>query len=227
MKGIIRTIILAAVVLLLVLHSRWGGFTQSSSSKTVSAPEDRLVLVNKSQGLPEKYIPGDLVLPKVSFAPGSSKSNSLMRKEASEALEAMFKTAQGEGIVLYGVSGYRSYDYQDKLFDSRAKAQGITETSKYVAEPGHSEHQTGLAIDVTNKKGLNGSLGASFGETKEGKWLAKNAQRFGFIIRYSKGKEEITGYAYEPWHVRYVGIEAAKEITGKKLTLEEYLGKSL
>jgi zinc D-Ala-D-Ala carboxypeptidase len=222
MKGFLRAVLLALFLFFVVFQSQDSAYLKGSSSKTIAFPEDTLVLVNKSNCLPEEYIPRDLTIPSVKFTPDVSKDNKLMRREAAESLEAMFKTALSEGVELYCVSGYRSYSSQDKLYDKRVKSQAISVSSKYVAEPGQSEHQTGLAMDVTNKLGLTTSQGSSFGDTPEGKWLENNGHRFGFIIRYPRGKEGITGYAYEPWHIRYVGIDAAEEIWSRGITLEEY-----
>ncbi|EKN36818.1 D-alanyl-D-alanine carboxypeptidase, partial [Clostridium botulinum CFSAN001627] len=128
-------------------------------------------------------------------------------------------TAKEEGIILLGNSGYRSYRSQKNIYKNRARSQGKELADAYVAKPGFSEHQTGLCIDITNKDRyfVQG--------TKEADWLAKNCYRFGFIIRYPKEKKSITNIEYEPWHIRYVGKEAAKYIYDNKITLEEYLGK--
>jgi D-alanyl-D-alanine carboxypeptidase len=114
-------------------------------------------------------------------------------------------------------SGFRSYAYQQNLYNRYVARDGKAEADRYSARPGHSEHQTGLAMDVN-------SVGQSFAYTSEGKWLAAHAHEYGFIIRYPKGKEDITGYMYEPWHIRYVGVEIAKEITEAGITFEEYMG---
>ena len=124
---------------------------------------------------------------------------------------------------MYCVSGYRSYATQNAIYQAKLKAAGLEYTSKYVAYPGQSEHQTGLAMDVTNEAGVQKPLTQDFGQSKEGKWLQANAHVYGFIIRYPAGKEGITGYNYEPWHIRYVGPDVAKIIQAQDLTLEEYL----
>ena len=115
------------------------------------------------------------------------------------------------------VSGYRSYYDQKSTYNYWVSVYGQKDADTISARPGHSEHQTGLAFDIT-------SLNSSYGETEEGIWLRENCFKYGFIIRYPKGKEHITGYAYEPWHIRYVGVEHATYIMNNNLTLEEYLG---
>jgi D-alanyl-D-alanine carboxypeptidase len=193
--------------------------------QVVANPDDILVLVNKRFGLPADYRPADLVEPKVPFIFEGWDEKRLMRKEAADALERMFAAAQKDGIHLAGVSGYRSYQTQKALFEYYVRTQGEEYARKYSAEPGHSEHQTGLAMDVS---GSTGQCAADdcFAGTPEAEWLAKHAPDFGFIIRYPKGKESVTGYNYEPWHLRYVGTAVSKEIAAKGLTLEEYLGQA-
>lgn len=178
-------------------------------------------VVNKEYGLPEDYKPEDLVVPNVPFSFSGTLEKSYLRKEAAEALEKLFDIAKKEGIQLNAVSGFRSYDYQKNLYANNVKRKGQEHTDRFSAKPGHSEHQTGLTMDVSSKS-ANNELELTFANTKEGKWLKENAYRAGFIIRYPKGKESITGYAYEPWHIRYVG-DIAESIYNKKLTLEEFM----
>ena len=126
-----------------------------------------------------------------------------------------------DGIHLSGVSAYRSYATQKSIFQRYVLKDGEEKAKMYSAVPGTSEHETGLAIDVT---GSDGKCAAEdcFGGTKEAKWLEAHVAEYGFIIRYPKGKTTITGYQYEPWHIRYVGIDVAKEMVSKNLTMEEY-----
>jgi len=181
-----------------------------------------MVLVNKQFALPEKYEPSDLVYPDVPFTFKEKIEKRKMRKEAAAALEKLFAGAKKDGISLAGVSAYRSNATQKSIFNNYVKNDGEEKAKTYSAVPGHSEHETGLAIDVS---GSDGKCAAQdcFGGTKEAEWLAKHSAEYGFIIRYLKGKESITGYQYEPWHIRYVGTQAAKEIASKGITLEEYL----
>lgn len=184
-----------------------------------------LILVNKSHPLSSSYVPKNLTIPNINFVPSASHEEKMMQGEAAEQLENLFKYAHKKGINLYGVSAYRSYKSQKQVYDERVRRVGKKQADEYVAHPGTSEHQTGLAIDVTNEAGFKGMLTVDFGQTREGKWLKANAYRFGFIMRYPKEKEAITGYGYESWHIRYVGVKAAKEIYGKNMVLEEYLGE--
>ncbi|OXS53143.1 hypothetical protein B1A99_30545 [Cohnella sp. CIP 111063] len=179
------------------------------------------VLVNKKRNLPSDYAPGDLVVPNVPFSFSGDSPKKQMRKEAAKALEKLFKAAKDDGIELKAVSGYRSYATQKSIFESNVKRKGEEVANRTSARPGQSEHQTGLAMDVSSAS-ASYALEESFGDTKEGKWLSKNAADYGFIIRYPKGKESITGYSYEPWHVRYVGETIAQDVANKKTTLEQY-----
>ncbi|WP_054743537.1 M15 family metallopeptidase [Cellulosilyticum ruminicola] len=170
------------------------------------------ILVNKQVGLSKDYKPSNLIMPKVKFLnPGNIEKN-YMEYHAAKALEKMFNEANKEGVKLVAVSGYRSYSRQQQLYENAVALRGVNQ--KGTAKPGESEHQTGLAMDIND-------INQKFENTKEGKWLAKNAHKYGFIIRYPKGKEKITGYIYEPWHIRYVGNELATYCYENKLTLEE------
>jgi D-alanyl-D-alanine carboxypeptidase len=195
--------------------------TNSDGKAVVTNAEDLAVVVNKQRSLPSDYIPNDLVAPNVPFTFKAMIEKRMLRSAAAAALEQLFAQADKEDIHLYGVSGYRSYVTQKSVFAGNVKNQGEAEAAKVSAIPGQSEHQTGLAIDVTNNKPED-QIVESFGSSKEGEWLAAHAADFGFIIRYPKAMESITGYAYEPWHIRYVGPVIAKAIYTKKITLEQY-----
>lgn len=188
----------------------------------IQNPLNVMALVNKQFSLTDDYTPSDLVRPAVAFSFGDQDiEKSYMRKEAAGALEQMFAAAEIEGVELFAVSGYRSYDRQSEVFGAQVAQVGEEEAVKTVAVPGSSEHQTGLAMDISSRS-VNLELTEKYEETLEGQWLANNAHRFGFILRYPKGKEAVTGYNFEPWHYRYVGTEAAKIIFEKNITLEEY-----
>jgi len=161
------------------------------------------------------YIKGVLIVNKVVALP--STYNPGTNAEALAALKKMQAAAKKEGYSLGLLSGFRSYETQKKLYNSYVAKYGQKTTDTFSARPGHSEHQTGLAFDV-------GAISDSFGDTKEGKWLEANAYKYGFIIRYPKNKTTITGYKYEPWHIRYLGKTVAKEVFDSGLCLEEYLG---
>ncbi|WP_276354112.1 M15 family metallopeptidase [Cohnella caldifontis] len=181
------------------------------------------VLVNKKRNLPSDYVPRDLTVPDVPFSFSGDSDKKKMRKEAAAALEKLFAGAEKAGIRLKAVSGYRSYARQKAIFDANAAAKGAEEANRTSAHPGQSEHQTGLAMDVSSAS-VGYALEESFGKTEEGRWLAAHAADYGFIIRYPKGKESITGYTYEPWHIRYLGKEAAAEVAESRLTLEQFFG---
>lgn len=189
--------------------------------QVVAQPDSITALVNKQFKLPENYEPKDLVYPDVPFTFEEKVEKRMLRKEAASALEEMFKVAAMDGVSLAGVSAYRSHATQKALFNRYVKQDGEEKARTYSAVPGHSEHETGLAIDIS---GSNGKCAAQdcFAGTKEAIWLEEHASEYGFIVRYPKGKEAITGYQYEPWHLRYVGRKVAEEIAGKGLTMEQY-----
>lgn len=195
--------------------------TNKKGIAVITNAASTFALVNKLRNLPADYVPSDLVVPDVPFSFEGKSPKKQLRKEAAKALETLFDAAKKDGIKLKAVSGYRSYATQKSIFESNTAKKGEEVANRTSARPGQSEHQTGLAMDVSSAS-VGYALEESFGDTKEGKWLAKHAAEYGFIIRYMKGKEKITGYAYEPWHIRFVGEDAAKDIVKKKLTLEEY-----
>lgn len=159
---------------------------------------DGVLLVNKEYALPRDY--GDGADP-----------------EAYQAFLKLQAGARWAGYSMPMLSGYRSFDYQDELYNDYVMADGRDLANTYSAWPGHSEHQTGLAFDV-------GRISMQFANTGAGQWLARHAHEYGFIIRYPAGKEDITGYQYEPWHIRYLGVDLATKVYESGLCLEEYLG---
>ena len=184
--------------------------------------ENILALVNKTYYLPDTYIPSDLVRADVEYSFGDAEvEKALLRQEAAVALEKMFQAAAEDGIELFAVSGYRSYERQVEVFNAQVAKSGEEYAMSVVAVPGQSEHQTGLAMDISAHS-VQFELTESFKDTAEGQWLAEHAHEYGFILRYPEGKEDITGYSFEPWHFRYVGANIAKTIYDKQLTLEEY-----
>ena len=132
----------------------------------------------------------------------------------------MFSDAKKKGIHLTAVSGFRSSSYQSNLYYNSLRKNGAAYTNKYFAKPNHSEHQTGMAIDISAKS-VGYDLVERFKNTKEGKWLAKNAHKYGFILRYKEGREKDAGFAFEPWHFRYVGEDVASYIYKNNLILED------
>ncbi len=196
--------------------------TQKPEESKLPDINDIAVLVNKTHELPSDFEPMNLVQPDVRFVSGAV--NRLMREEAADALEQLFTGAEEAGFRLYALSGYRKYSYQKQLFELNVERYGSIEVANmYSAKPGQSEHQTGLAMDITSES-VDFDLVEEFGDMPEGKWLAANAHKYGFIIRFPKGKEHITGYAYEPWHVRFLGVDLATKVYNSGLTYEEYLG---
>lgn len=186
--------------------------------KFVENPNSISVLVNKNNQLPSYYVPSDIEQINIEF----SNDQKFVRKEAKEAFEILSSDAKKLGYRIIAVSGYRDYDYQKKLFEYYVKEKGLEYALLASAKPGHSEHQTGLAIDV---EGSNKDYD-HFEDSIEFPWMKDNAYKYGFILRYPKGKEHITGFKYEPWHYRYVGKELAKILYEENITLEEYIEKT-
>ena len=182
--------------------------------KDIEDPEDILVLVNKYHALSEKYVPNDLE--NINSKYGSGK----LKKEAKEAFEKMCEAAKLDNIKIYSGSAYRSYSYQKNLYNRYVLLDGRDIADTYSARAGHSEHQTGLALDI-----LNGKWQYISKNDKEYTWLINNSYKYGFILRYPEGKEEITGYMYEEWHFRYLGIETATELHNLNITYDEYIAK--
>ena len=182
--------------------------------KDIDKPSKIDVLVNKNNRLDKFYRPRDLVKIDENF----SYKEKYLRQKACHFFEKMSKDAKEEGLNIIAVSTYRSYFYQRELYNNYVKTMGVKKALLASAKPGHSEHQTGLAVDVM---GSNGDYN-KFENSKEFKWMKNNAYKYGFILRYPKGKEHITGFKYEPWHYRYVGKKIAKYIYENNITLEEY-----
>lgn len=171
---------------------------------------DGILIVNKSYPVPEGYRPDNMVV-----VPGSNQEYLL--PETADAFSEMCSAAWQQGLTLWVQSGFRSYELQTRLYNNYVAANGKTAADTFSARPGYSEHHTGLALDLN-------TITDSFANTAEGKWVAENCWKYGFIIRYPKDKENITGYKYEPWHLRYLGKDLAKDIYDSGLCLEEYFG---
>lgn len=181
-------------------------------------------IVNKKRPLPAGYVPPDLEVPDVRLRLARTAPQMPFSRSATPALKQMFKAAAAEGIVLVFGSGYRSEELQRQFYTSYVAQDGQAAADRYSARPGTSEHQTGLVFDVTSVS-ENCHLEICFEDTPEGAWVLENAYKYGFIVRYPDGKEQITGYQYEPWHLRFVGPELAAEMrkTGIQ-TMEEFFG---
>lgn len=194
-----------------------------SGKQTIQNPENDRLLVNRNYYLSSTFVPENLVVPNINFSfSDTSVEKAHLRQSAATALEKMFAASKSAGLHLTAVSGYRSYQRQSGLFDAEIKSKGETEAVKWVARPGTSEHQSGLAMDVSCVSYGN-QLDQGFDQTKEFKWLSENAYKFGFILRYPKGKESITQYDYEPWHYRYVGIDIATKMFKSGICFEEFM----
>lgn len=196
--------------------------TPESPAEPEVQPDENGYLPNQTLPTEPTYIKGVLLANKKyplpsTFAPGENP-------EARKALDTMFVAAKQQGFDLVAFSGYRSFEYQTTLYNNYVNRDGQAAADRYSARPGYSEHQTGLAFDIGERGKEDLWLTEEFGETSAGKWLVEHAQEYGFILRFPKNTEDITGYMYESWHFRYVGVDIAKAITKQKVTLEEYLG---
>jgi zinc D-Ala-D-Ala carboxypeptidase len=179
-----------------------GGTTTTYDIDSAWSPT---VVVNKHRPLdPPSYVPKPLTRIKTEQ----------LRNEAALAYQQMVKAAKVERVNIVTISGYRSYDHQASLYDSYVQQYGQETADTIAARPGHSEHQTGLAMDVGNSSGAC-ALQDCFEDTPVGAWVAEHADEYGFIIRYPKGEQKVTGYKYEPWHLRYVGPQLADEMRVK------------
>ena len=192
----------------------------STPTYNLDDPASYTVVVNKHRPLnPLDYEAGDMVVPGVIGNPNSR----LIRAEAAGALERLATDAGNAGIFMSILSGYRSYATQEQTYNNFIARDGEERANQYSAKPGHSEHQTGLAVDLDDGSGC--ALYNCFADTAAGQWLAANAWQYGFVLRYPLGSEAITGYEFEPWHYRYVGIEVSTAMHNNGITtLEEYFG---
>ncbi|MDD3453088.1 MAG: M15 family metallopeptidase [Bacilli bacterium] len=182
--------------------------------KNIVNPNIINVLVNKENKLSKNFIPSELFKLPIDV----SYENKFLKKEAAINFIKLSRYAKKKNFYIVAVSTYRDYKYQKKLYEKYVLNKGQTYADLCSARPGHSEHQTGLAVDVM---GSNYDYN-KFNQTKEFKWMKKNAYKYGFILRYPKNKEYITGFKYEPWHYRYVGKILAKYLYKNNLTLEEF-----
>lgn len=190
---------------------------------SVNDPASLWVVVNKGRILPSSYTPVNLVVPNVPLGEGAAAENMHLRQEAAAAIEKLVSAASADGVKLMLVSGYRSYGTQQSVYNGYVNSQGKAYADATSAQPGHSEHQTGLAADLGAQNGKC-QLEACFGDTPEGQWLAANTYKYGFAVRYQKDKTSLTGYAYEPWHIRYVGTDLAVELNKTSQTMEQFFG---
>lgn len=182
--------------------------------KKTDISKKELMLVNKFNYLDENYAPDDIVKVSMQFAYGDNE----IKKEVYEKFRSMYNDAKKEGLYLIITSSYRDYNFQKELWDSYANQKGDEWADSVSARAGYSEHQTGYTLDIVT---YNANM-SSFEKTDEFKWLQDNAYKYGFILRYPKDKEDITGYSYESWHYRYVGKDVATKIKKSGITFDEY-----
>lgn len=231
------------LIAILVLAGGWFGYQQLNSNDDESQPSSAQTdqsdnfepqhsvdepgsiwwVVNKERPLPEDYVPPDLTSPDMELRWASDAESMQVRQVIKTDLEAMAAAANKAGHKIMLVSAYRSYDYQKQLYSNYVAAYGEEEASRFSAKPGTSEHQTGLVVDL-GRTDSECEIQACFADTAEGKWLAANAHKFGFIIRYLEGKEDVTGYEFEPWHFRYVDKDLAEDLYTSGQTMEEHFG---
>ena len=191
-------------------------YTHTKKAKLLN---NKYLLVNKYNYLERMYIPNNLVSVDNNFA----RSGMMLVDEANIAFLEMAKNAKTANMNIRVISSYRPYSYQEQLYNKYKENDGIDKADTYSARPGYSEHQTGLSVDIDNTiDDYN-----NFEQTKEFKWMKKNAYKYGFILRFLKGKEAITGYQYEAWHYRYVGKEASINIHNDNLCYEEYYVRNI
>lgn len=175
---------------------------------------DGVLIANKTYALPQDFIPTNPDQPV-----NADRSSTCLDKTLMSAWKIMLKDATAKGLNIYISSGYRSYNYQVNVYNRYVKSDGAAVADTYSSRPGNSEHQTGLCFDLN-------TIEDSFQYTNEGKWVNDNCYKYGFCIRFPKGKDSATGYQYESWHLRYVGVDLATKLynNGDWLSLEEYFG---
>ncbi len=187
--------------------------------ESVIKPESLSALCNKYYALPSDFTPGNLVQVTDGYYVNDGKSY-MLRTEAEEAFKQMANKAADDGVSLKIISAYRSNNYQANLYEKYKNNNGQEAADRFSARPGHSEHETGLAIDIND-------VSQAFENTDAFKWLQSHAHEFGFILRYPKGKEHLTGYMYEPWHYRYLGSDLATKVLNAGITYDEYYAMQL
>lgn len=200
------------IVAIINVHSNKEWYTETKKSDT---SKGFLMLTNKFYSLDSNYDSSNMVSISNQYSYGD---NQMITEDTFDAFKNMFNDAKSEGLTLIINSSYRSYENQEEIYNYYKNVKGQTYADSMAAKPGFSEHQTGYAIDIQTY----GSTSSTFEEFDEFKWLNENAYKYGFILRYPKDKEYLTGYDYESWHFRYVGIEAATYIHENNITFDEY-----
>jgi D-alanyl-D-alanine carboxypeptidase len=186
----------------------------------ITRPSSLTVVVTKRRPLdPVSYEPADLVA--VSGVPGGGDQQ--MRTEAAAAMTRMYEAATAAGATFRILTAYRSYGFQQGLYGSNVRAAGVAAADRRVARPGYSEHQTGLTADINDVPA--NKLKQTFGASAAGTWVREHGHEYGFIVSYPDGSEAVTGYLYEPWHIRYVGVAVSTDMHDTGVgTLQEYFG---
>lgn len=195
--------------------------TFDKNQHSLAEPMSLWVIINKDRPLQQSFKPTDLTTPKVTLNSQKTAEENQLRTEAAKAAEELFADAETRGFKLMLASGFRSYNLQNTYYNGYVARDGQAAADRYSARPGTSEHQTGLSIDIS-RADRKCYLDECFADQPEGKWLAENVNKYGFVLRYPSGKENVTGYQYEPWHFRYVGKELAAELAKTGQTLEEF-----
>lgn len=221
-------------ILILVVFLIFHFLFVSRTSKTTSTFDKSLhptdisdslwAVVNKGRKLPSGYVPTGLSAPAVNLRLPPSDPEMELRPDSSAALVQLVVAAKKENLQLMLASGYRSYEAQEAVFAFEVASNGESQADKESARPGYSEHQTGLAADL-EPVNRNCEIQLCFADTPEGKWLANNSYKYGFIIRYQKGHEGLTGYQYEPWHIRFVGKDLAYQLYKSNQTPEQFFNQ--
>lgn len=194
----------------------------NKSQHSLDDPNSIWVIVNKKRMLmPKDYAPTDLFAPKISLKDSANSEGMKLRRVAATALEELNTEAKKQEVNLLLISAYRSHKTQATIYDSEVRGFGREVADTESARPGYSEHQTGLAVDLAPTS-RECEIEECFAQTPEGKWLAANAHKFGFVIRYGTDQQHIVGYKFEPWHLRYAGKELAAEAYKTGQTLEEF-----
>lgn len=198
--------------------------TFNSKQYSLTDPTSIWVVADKHLPLePKTYAPNDLVVPTIPLRSNITTTEKYVRKVTAVALENMNTDAKAQGLAFNLQSGYRSYDFQVNLYNRYVQEQGQAVADSQSARPGYSEHQTGLAADLGSVSHPECDVEECFATTPEGRWLAANAYKYGFIIRYPQNMQSVTGYIYEPWHVRYVGVDLATQMHKQNVsTLEQF-----
>lgn len=194
-----------------------GGNGIQDDSAVLPCDGNIMAPLDKAHRLPESCVPPDLVAVPGTMQQGGQR----LRAAAAAAFQELFAAAQKDGFTIVSVSAYRSYADQVAAFNANVASGGLEYARRTSALPGHSEHQLGTTTDVSSADAGFGL--ESFGGTPEARWIADNAWRYGFVVSYPDGKEGVTGYAYEPWHIRWLGKEVARKVRDSGLTLHEYL----